>query len=51
MYTRIMERQPVTYTIPRDLNIALHTKIGVGQMSGFVTQALWAALKKKKMRF
>lgn len=48
MYTKVMEKKPVTYTIPKDLDIALHTKIGVGHMSRFVTQALWEALKREE---
>ena len=43
-----MRRIPVTYTIPQQLVVALHTKIGVGQMSKFVTQALWEALRKEE---
>ncbi len=38
--------KPVTYTIPEQLDAALHTKIGRGRMSKFVTQALWEALRR-----
>lgn len=38
-----MKRKPVTYTIPEQLDAILHTKVGRGQMSKFVTQALWEA--------
>lgn len=38
--------KPVTYTIPIQLDEALHSKVGRGGMSKFVTQALWDALKK-----
>jgi len=36
----------VTYTIPEALDTALHTKVGRGKMSKFVTKALWEALKR-----
>ena len=39
-------KKPVTYTIPEQLDIALHSKIGRGKMSKFVTLALWEALRK-----
>ncbi len=39
-------KKPVTYTIPEELDAALHAKIGRGRMSKFVTQALWNALKR-----
>lgn len=38
--------KPVTYTIPEQLDAALHAKVARGQMSKFVTKALWEALKK-----
>ncbi len=41
-----MKRKPVTYTIPEKLDAILHAKIGRGHMSEFVTQALWAALRR-----
>lgn len=41
-----MRRKPVTYTIPEQLDAILHAKVGRGQMSKFVTKALWDALKK-----
>lgn len=41
-----MKVKPVTYTIPEQLDILLHAKIGRGRMSKFVTQALWEALKR-----
>lgn len=41
-----MKVKPVTYTIPEQLDAVLHAKIGRGQMSKFVTQALWEALKR-----
>lgn len=41
-----MKTKPVTYTIPEQLDAILHTKIGRGHMSKFVTQALWEALKR-----
>lgn len=43
-----MKVKPVTYTIPEQLDVILHTKIGRGRMSKFVTQALWTALKKEE---
>ncbi len=43
-----MKVKPVTYTIPEQLDVILHAKIGRGRMSKFVTQALWAALKKEE---
>lgn len=43
-----MNKKPVTYTIPIQLDAALHTKIGRGRMSKFVTQALWDALKREE---
>jgi len=43
-----MKVKPVTYTIPEQLDAILHAKIGRGQMSKFVTQALWEALKKEE---
>jgi len=39
-----MRTKPVTYTIPEQLDAALHSKIGRGRMSKFVTRALWEAL-------
>ncbi len=39
-------KKAVTYTIPEQLDAALHTRVGRGKMSKFVTQALWEALKK-----
>lgn len=39
-------KKPVTFTIPEQLDAVLHTRIARGQMSKFVTQALWEALKK-----
>ena len=42
-----MKVKPVTYTIPEQLDVILHTKIGRGRMSKFVTQALWDALKRE----
>lgn len=41
-----MKVKPVTYTIPEQLDVILHTKVGRGRMSKFVTQALWEALKR-----
>lgn len=41
-------KKPVTFTIPEKLDAVLHTRIGRGQMSKFVTQALWEALKKEE---
>jgi hypothetical protein len=41
-----MKVKPVTYTIPVQLDAALHAKVGRGRMSKFVTKALWEALKK-----
>lgn len=41
-----MKVKPVTYTIPEQLDIILHAKIGRGRISKFVTQALWEALKR-----
>jgi len=38
--------KPVTFTIPEQLNHALHAKVERGKMSQFVTEALWVALKK-----
>lgn len=38
----------VTYTIPQKLDAVLHTKVGRGKMSKFVTQALWEALRKEE---
>ena len=43
-----MSTKPVTYTIPKKLDAALHAKIGRGKMSKFVTQALWIALKREE---
>ncbi len=43
-----MKTKPVTYTIPKNLDDALHSKIGRGRISKFVTQALWDALKKEE---
>lgn len=43
-----MKTKPVTYTIPKSLDIALHAKVGRGRMSKFVTQALWDALKREE---
>jgi hypothetical protein len=43
-----MRTKPVTYTIPKDLDAALHARFARGQMSKFVTQALWDALKKEE---
>lgn len=43
-----MRKKPVTYTIPVELDVALHTKISHGMISQFVTQALWDALKKEE---
>lgn len=43
-----MKTKPVTYTIPLNLDATLHSKIGRGRMSKFVTQALWDALKKEE---
>jgi hypothetical protein len=43
-----MRTKPVTYTIPKDLDAILHSKIGRGEMSKFVTRALWDALKKEE---
>ena len=40
--------KPVTYTIPEQLDAVLHAKIGRGQMSKFVTKALWDALKREE---
>jgi hypothetical protein len=42
---------PRTYTIPRDLDAILHSKIGRGEISKFVTRALWDALKKEEDEF
>lgn len=39
-------KKPVTFTIPEQLDAALHIKVGRGRMSKFVTQALWEALKR-----
>ena len=39
-------KKPVTYTIPEQLDAALHAKVGRGRMSQFVTKALWDALKR-----
>lgn len=41
-----MKVKPVTYTIPEQLDVILHAKVGRGQMSKYVTKALWAALKR-----
>lgn len=41
-------RKPVTFTIPEQLNLALHKRIGRGKMSAFATRALWDALKKEE---
>lgn len=41
-----MRTKPVTFTIPENIDILLHTKIGKGQMSKFVTKAIWEAFKK-----
>jgi hypothetical protein len=41
-------KKPVTYTIPEQLDAALHTRIGRGKMSKFVTEALWEALRKEE---
>lgn len=41
-------KKAVTYTIPEQLEAILHTRIGHGQMSKFVTQALWDALRKEE---
>ena len=41
-----MKTKPVTYTIPVQLDAILHSKVGRGQMSKFVTRALWDALKR-----
>lgn len=43
-----MRKKPVTYTIPEQLDILLHARVGRGRMSQFVTQALWDALKKEE---
>ena len=43
-----MRTRPVTYTIPEDLDTVLHSRVGRGKMSRFVTQALWDALKKQE---
>ena len=43
-----MKVKPVTYTIPEQLDAALHSRIGRGKMSKFVTKALWDALKKEE---
>jgi hypothetical protein len=43
-----MKVKPVTYTIPEKLDALLHAKVGRGQMSKFVTQALWEALKREE---
>lgn len=43
-----MATKHVTYTIPIQLDKALHQKIGRGKMSSFVTEALWAALKSEE---
>lgn len=40
--------KPVTYTIPEQLDAILHAKVPRGQMSKFVTEALWEALKKEE---
>lgn len=42
-------KKAVTYTIPKQLDVMLHAKIGRGKMSKFVTQALWEALKKEEV--
>lgn len=42
-----MKTKPVTYTIPQNLDAILHARIARGEISKFVTQALWDALKKK----
>ena len=41
-------KKPVTYTIPKQLDAVLHSKIGRGRISKFVTQALWEALKREE---
>lgn len=41
-----MKAKAVTYTIPKTLDLALHAKIRRGEMSKFVTKALWEALKR-----
>jgi hypothetical protein len=43
-----MRKKSVTYTIPEQLDIVLHTRIGRGRMSHFVTQALWDALRREE---
>lgn len=43
-----MTTKHVTYTIPIQLDKALHQKIGRGKMSSFVTEALWSALKREE---
>lgn len=43
-----MKSKPVTYTIPENLDAALHMKVGRGKMSKFVTRALWEALRKEE---
>lgn len=42
-----MKAKHVTFTIPENIDILLHTKIEKGQMSKFVTQAIWDAFKKE----
>jgi len=43
-----MSTKHVTYTIPKQLDAALHAKVGRGRMSKFVTQALWDALRREE---
>jgi hypothetical protein len=43
-----MRVKPVTYTIPVQLDAVLHSKIRRGEMSKFVTRALWDALKREE---
>ena len=48
MKNKPIKTKPVTYTIPQNLDVALHAKVGRGGMSKFVTKALWDALKKEE---
>lgn len=43
-----MRTKHVTFTIPENIDYLLHTKVGKGQMSKFVTQAIWNALKNEE---
>lgn len=48
MKDRGMRVKPVTFTIPEQLGAILHSKIRRGEMSKFVTRALWDALKREE---